>query len=1777
MTTTYFVVDKQVHTFRVAASYLREKIYKMSHLKLFGRGVMEDIVIFNSIMCVVLLVLTVIFSLLPVLVSTRAQSTPMLESLLHQKLPFVTAGVFLATGMIHLLPDAVKHYHKYCVMTTAEGVKISDFPIIYVLCCFGCMIIWAIDLLNLGDSGKMMAVAAAAKPNYETSLCKIHVPSIASYGIERRLRGYSGGNGKMLSPQCSLSPKGIHEGQTYGSCSCDHTMLNKSDFMKHSKQSTELDVLLRENQNQVEVAEEPVGRCGSDPHVHAHVEGSISEHVVFSGESAILPYLLAALFSLHSLIAGFTLGMNSELSRTAIAIALAIVSHKFIEAISVGANFAKAKDSVNPSRSMAVLIFYSFMTPLGIVLGMLLTSQLQGPSAQYAQALALGIGSGSFIYLAFHEMSDEHSHEATPTIQKIALFTIGAGSMALNSKMIDFGMKKVAPNANKRRCGAGRCEGTPTSPFLQLGDESLMSIYGFLNGKEVLVISSTCKYFYRLLQTQWPTLFKDFLKIEANVYAAPWMEYLKRFYCALEKRCFVCFKCECPSIRPWQYVSLCDDHRKHPINSVLISKTYAKEQFTLNDTDLAPLQYIVRGIRRMKLYLESETLYCAVRKHGGVEGLKRIQDKKIIRWEKRHAIKDYRKRQVDEALADKGISSCFITPEFCSTYSDYLNQPKSKHTLEIVVRCITGHASRLPGRHQSTRRAMRLESLSKYLQQVGQASQFNPTHKWIIDYANSNDTSLTPTRAFSKAESEARRKDDLQTWLHHRNLSYSYCDSVFGDLMKAFVEHGEIKVGFGQYINSACQVSLILEGRMRRLQDVTSQLSLGRMNGIPDDIVVNHIFAIPPLRIFVLDGVVRFFGEVHICATGLVNSYKELLRRHHTLEDKLEEWFYLLNVSMETLGLERGFLIKEIGERGITTKSVDAMLRQILDEYSRTQLILNTLPGLTVDSKELQNPTVEGFIRNGYAILNRSFHSDGKSFAHALRAHFEGINSRRQLLHDVIMEKASTVDLSDYDRDFNGDKHHLSVFRAANEYIEQDCGNVIEVATQTFIQMCHENLLWKAVKALGVSMKVYHDTLSKLGDPLIREYILVGSVRIEGLHNPCPKKLILYLIFLYRCPFLHQVTVYEVLRICMKDSGMGKKPPSYLKSKFNTMCHESYSRIDVGCFSNTWAIIIAVVSGHIKKYKCQQDRLQNLHQALTARHWPQISFSNLELKEIYLTNGLPCYCGIEITTMDQLVEALIAMYRNIGRRKQHLDILCANAGIPLWTPKVNAKAAWLTSTYTSCGAVMISEAYVLDDPTAIIKHITESNAYDRQMRLSHALGQQQLNLNGIFDTLDAAVIATTLKWIEHGFASCSLKLAHENVLTSVDHIVDFILEHTVHTISTCSGCTSMLHRSLALLCLLSEALSSSDSFWGRIYLRDGVLPIQYFKDSYGGAIPDNERQFVLPLNNLGCSAFDGDDLARIANHTASGQPPIVVLDRGECSFQIKSKNVQEAGAAGLIIVSNDEEAIRPVAHVAKGEIQIPTVMVRHSAGELFRAVSAREAIYGKLVPMTCHNSVCGPESTNDSDFMHSFRGGILTDEEGKLYDFLSSSFGSPLSKLPMQTAAAQPAHACEPLTNLEQVKDKCALISLDNTNCSFLSKVSHAQLAGAASVIFVQRKNVILDKPSVEAHWHGYNITIPSLMVSHSTGTTLLHHIGQSIRLESDEAVADAWQEIKRLSTLSEWPTKKSRRDAYLSTILSKHGTTEDRRQAIRDSFINVVGGTASAWEKLVHSEKDEL
>ena len=131
-------------------------------------------------------------------------------------------------------------------------------------------------------------------------------------------------------------------------------------------------------------------------------------HMTFDGDSTWHAVLLAAVFSVHSFIAGLALGL--ETSRTVlISLFVAIAAHKGIESMAVGAVFVKKQ--VKASTASAVLAVYALATPLGIIIGLLLSTAFQDHNMQLIQNEMLALAAGTFLVIAVtHASAVESCH-----------------------------------------------------------------------------------------------------------------------------------------------------------------------------------------------------------------------------------------------------------------------------------------------------------------------------------------------------------------------------------------------------------------------------------------------------------------------------------------------------------------------------------------------------------------------------------------------------------------------------------------------------------------------------------------------------------------------------------------------------------------------------------------------------------------------------------------------------------------------------------------------------------------------------------------------------------------------------------------------------------------------------------------------------------------------------------------------------------------------------------------------------------------------------------------------------------------------------------------------------------------------------------------------------------------------------------------------------------------------------------------------------------------------
>ena len=127
---------------------------------------------------------------------------------------------------------------------------------------------------------------------------------------------------------------------------------------------------------------------------HGHSHGlSISE----DGKPSLSNYILVAVLSFHSILAGFVIGLEDEMS-SVVLVFLALVSHHWVESFALGVNILRASVHIRP---MAMLVlFFSTMAPAGIIIGTLLNTFMSNSAGEALEAYSVAIAAGSFLYVA---------------------------------------------------------------------------------------------------------------------------------------------------------------------------------------------------------------------------------------------------------------------------------------------------------------------------------------------------------------------------------------------------------------------------------------------------------------------------------------------------------------------------------------------------------------------------------------------------------------------------------------------------------------------------------------------------------------------------------------------------------------------------------------------------------------------------------------------------------------------------------------------------------------------------------------------------------------------------------------------------------------------------------------------------------------------------------------------------------------------------------------------------------------------------------------------------------------------------------------------------------------------------------------------------------------------------------------------------------------------------------------------------------------------------------
>lgn len=146
-----------------------------------------------------------------------------------------------------------------------------------------------------------------------------------------------------------------------------------------------------------------------------------------AGETAS-PYILALILSIHSVIAGISLGAERTLAGASI-IFIAIIGHKGTAAFALGVSLLRAR--VARAQMVRLIVLFSSMTPLGVLIGTVMSSLLTGRGADICEGVFDSVAAGTFLYVATLDIiSEEFSRQADRRL-KFALLALGFAFMSM--------------------------------------------------------------------------------------------------------------------------------------------------------------------------------------------------------------------------------------------------------------------------------------------------------------------------------------------------------------------------------------------------------------------------------------------------------------------------------------------------------------------------------------------------------------------------------------------------------------------------------------------------------------------------------------------------------------------------------------------------------------------------------------------------------------------------------------------------------------------------------------------------------------------------------------------------------------------------------------------------------------------------------------------------------------------------------------------------------------------------------------------------------------------------------------------------------------------------------------------------------------------------------------------------------------------------------------------------------------------------------------------------
>jgi len=161
---------------------------------------------------------------------------------------------------------------------------------------------------------------------------------------------------------------------------------------------------------------------------HGHSHDSVILPTEAGFQAAARGFLVVLALSIHDLFEGVALGVARR-QTSAWFLLLAFASHKWVIAACLGLKWARS--ALRPLVALLYMSVFCLVSPIGVGVGMALTSPDQENVNNTALIVLQGIATGSLLYVVFFEILEKERQKAVPGLLQVIAMSLGFIFMVL--------------------------------------------------------------------------------------------------------------------------------------------------------------------------------------------------------------------------------------------------------------------------------------------------------------------------------------------------------------------------------------------------------------------------------------------------------------------------------------------------------------------------------------------------------------------------------------------------------------------------------------------------------------------------------------------------------------------------------------------------------------------------------------------------------------------------------------------------------------------------------------------------------------------------------------------------------------------------------------------------------------------------------------------------------------------------------------------------------------------------------------------------------------------------------------------------------------------------------------------------------------------------------------------------------------------------------------------------------------------------------------------------